>query len=133
MVHARRLQNVLVAVSDMERSRHFYEGLVDARLKFADRDQWTQYDVGGQNFALASLTEAGRGPASGAAMVFEVEDVAALRQLVPELAGRLLEERDMGSHGVSLVVADPDGNVLHLWARNRQTATPPPGRDAENA
>jgi predicted enzyme related to lactoylglutathione lyase len=111
------MQNVLVAVSDMERARLFYEGLIETRVKFADGDQWTQYDIGGQNFALASLKEA-YGAMSGAAAVFEVDQIDPIRTLVPSLGGRLLEERDMGQHGVSLVVSDPDGNVLYLWARS---------------
>lgn len=110
------LQNVFYRVSDMEKAGRFYGGLLDATLKFADKNRWRQYDVGGRKLALASGEEA-HPLMQGAAVIFETDDLEASKDRVVELGGAILEVRDMGAHGTTVVVADPDGNILYLWAR----------------
>ncbi|MBX3566595.1 MAG: VOC family protein [Rhizobiaceae bacterium] len=116
MSEAARLQNVFYRVENMERARAFYERVLEPELRFADGDRWVQYRSGTCGFALAAPSEAHHSMA-GAAIVFEVHDLEVLREAIAAAGGAVLGERDMGNHGVTLIVADPDGNVLHLWKR----------------
>jgi predicted enzyme related to lactoylglutathione lyase len=124
MIKPARLQNVFYGVIDMPRARRFYEALLGPSLKFADGERWVQYDAGGSSFALGSSGEA-HASMSGAAAVFEVADLASYEQLVTESGGTLLETRDMGTHGKTMVVRDPEGNVVHLWARTQRADAEP--------
>ncbi|MGI6245918.1 MAG: VOC family protein [Pseudochelatococcus sp.] len=110
------LQNAFYRARDMEKADRFYGGLLGASLKFADGTRWRQYEIGGRKFALASEEEA-HPQMRGAALVFETDDIEAGKAKALALGGRILETRDMGPHGVTIVVADPEGNILHLWAR----------------
>ena len=111
-----RLQNIFYRVADMPRARRFYEHLLGPTVKFADGERWVQYSSGGATFALGGPGEAHPSMA-GAAMVFEVGDLASYQERVVAAGGKVLDRRDMGSHGETLVVSDPDGNVVHLWTR----------------
>lgn len=110
------LQNAFYRARDIEKADRFYGGLLDASLKFADGNRWRQYEIGGRKFALASDEEA-HPQMRGAALVFETDDLDASKAKAVELGGKILEIRDMGSHGTTVVLTDPEGNVLHLWAR----------------
>ncbi|MDQ0472118.1 VOC family protein [Labrys wisconsinensis] len=116
MTRLPRLQNVFYGVTDMPRARRFYEALFAPALKYADGERWIQYDAGGSPFALAGAGEA-HASMMGAAAVFEVGDLTACEALVSQSGGTVLEARDMGAHGTTLVVRDPEGNVVHLWSR----------------
>ncbi len=111
-----RIQNVLYVTGNMRRARSFYEDLIGPRLKFADGDRWTQYELAGQNFALSSFGEAAP-LAGGGAVVFEVDTLDCQESRLTELGGRVLHLRDMGEHGSVLVAADLDGNIFQLWTR----------------
>jgi predicted enzyme related to lactoylglutathione lyase len=111
-----RIQNVVYATRDMERSRSFYEAVLGGRQKFADGDRWTQYDFGGRNFSLGSPEEA-RLPEGGACIVFEVAELDVHARCIAQSGGRVIERRDMGPHGTVLIAADPDGNIFQLWQR----------------
>jgi predicted enzyme related to lactoylglutathione lyase len=111
-----RLKNVFYRVADMPRARLFYEGLLSPTVKFADGERWVQYSSGGNAFALGGASEA-HPTMAGAAIVFEVKDIAWYQDRVAAVGGKVLGYRNMGSHGDTLVVSDPDGNVIHLWSR----------------
>ncbi len=112
----RKLQNVVVAASDIAASRHFYETLLGLVPKFVDGERWVQYDAGGSNFAVGSRQEYPEG-AAGAVAVFEVGDLDARARSLAEAGMRIVGTRDMGSHGRTLTVVDPAGNVLQLFQR----------------
>jgi len=112
----KRLQNAYYVVGDIDRARAFYEQSFGLKLKFQDGAKWAQFDAGGTNFSLSSPEEAAKG-ARGGVVVFEVDDIVATAQQVLASGGRVLAERDMGGHGKSTTVADPDGNILQLFQR----------------
>lgn len=112
-----RIQNVYYTVSDMARASAFYRDALALTPKFADGERWTQFDVGGANFALSSPDESAVD--RGAVAVFEVADVAEAEAAVVRSGGAILARRDMGSHGVVVTASDPDGNVFQLFGRPR--------------
>ncbi|TBW35491.1 glyoxalase/bleomycin resistance/dioxygenase family protein [Siculibacillus lacustris] len=110
-----RLQNAYYVVGDMEASRHFWETVLGLPRKFADGDRWVQLSAGGVNVALAGRSEAPPA-ATGAVLVFQVDNLDGDRRRLTDAGIAILGERDMGDHGRTLTIADPDGNILQLYA-----------------
>jgi predicted enzyme related to lactoylglutathione lyase len=111
-----RVQNAYYTVGDMDRAETFYREALGLQLKFRDRSEWAQFTVGGSSFSLASAAESANAM-RGAVVVFEVDDLEQASALVTAHGGRLLDQRDMGSHGRTVTFADPDGNVAQLFSR----------------
>jgi len=112
----KRIQNSYYVVSDMSRACAFYEKVLGIGLKFRDGDRWAQNDVGGANFSLSSIAEAPR-RVEGGIVVFEVEDMPAVKVRIVEMGGSILIERDMGPHGKTLAFLDPESNLVQLFQR----------------
>jgi predicted enzyme related to lactoylglutathione lyase len=104
------------SVTDVARSRAFYERALGCKVKFADGSRWVQFEGSGAALALASAEEAAPGQ-TGAVVVFDTDDLdGACRQIV-EAGGRIVDRRDMGSHGVVATFTDPEGNIAQIFAR----------------
>ncbi len=65
---------------NMGRALDFYRDLLGMTMKFQDGTKWAQLDAGGARFALSSPEEAGAAVASNTVIVFEVDDLAAMRE-----------------------------------------------------
>lgn len=111
-----KIKNVIFRFSNLENSKSFYEALLKPSLKWGDNDRWLQYDLQGLPIALASSDEL-EPVKQGTTVVFEVDDLEEAAATASHLGGTIVHRRDMGSHGSSIVVADPDGTLFHLWAR----------------
>jgi predicted enzyme related to lactoylglutathione lyase len=118
-----RLQNVYLRTKDMHASRSFYEKLLGVPPSFVDGDHWTQYKLGGVNFALAGEREQSVGTSDTVAVI-EVEDLAEVGRAAVGFGGKVLGRRDMGVHGEVLTVADPSGVVIQFFARRAVTEHP---------
>lgn len=112
----KRIQNVYLVADDMDAMVRFYEQALGLPIKFRDGTRWTQFNVGGSNLSLSSREEAGA-EAKGGTVVFETDDLAALRAKVEQGGGKVLRERDMGSHGKTVTCVDPAGNLFQLFER----------------
>jgi predicted enzyme related to lactoylglutathione lyase len=115
---AKRIQNSYYVVSDMARACAFYEAVLGLQLKFRDADRWAQYGVNGANFSLSSTTEAPR-RVDGGIVVFEVEDIDAVKAKIVEMGGSIVVERDMGDHGRTLALLDSEQNLVQLFQRSK--------------
>lgn len=120
-----RIQNVYVVVRDMSAMLSFYRDVLGTPPKFKDEERWTQFGVGGSNFALASQEEAAPG-AAGAVVVFEATSLEGVRATVEQAGGRWTEDRDMGSHGQVLTFLDPEGRAFQVFSKTAPT-TPQTG------
>ncbi|MDC4227091.1 MAG: VOC family protein [Candidatus Manganitrophus sp.] len=64
-------------VTNMERSRKFYEEVLGLKVSSTFGEQWIEYDLGGNTFAITTMN-IGRTPgAKGARVGFEVTDFEA--------------------------------------------------------
>src|SRR4030066_538476 len=65
---------IVYPVSDMARSRVFYESVLGLTPAYSYGDEWVEYDLGDSTFAITT-TDMGHTPgALGAIVAFEVED-----------------------------------------------------------
>lgn len=112
----KRLQNAYYVTRDMDRAVSFYRDALGLNVKFQDGARWAQFDAGGVNFSLSSPEEAAAG-AQGAVVIFEVDDIDAVRDRLEAQGATMLDGRDMGSHGRTLTFSDLDGNLVQLFQR----------------
>lgn len=111
-----KLQNVFYVAGDVAKARHFYETVLGLEPKFTDGERWVQFKIGGSNFALASPDEAPPG-AEGGIVVFEVDNLDELRGRLAADRVAILAERDMGAHGRTFAIKDPNGNLVQFFER----------------
>jgi predicted enzyme related to lactoylglutathione lyase len=112
----RKLQNAYYVTRDMDRAVAFYRDALGLELSFQDGARWAQLKAGDVNFSLAAPEEAAAG-ATGAVVIFEVDDLDASAAALEAGGGAVLDQRDMGSHGRALTFRDPDGNLVQLFER----------------
>ncbi len=114
----KRIQSTYYVVQDMERALYFYRDVVGLALKFQDGDRWTQFDVAGAALALSSPAEGAVAPGGGSVVTLEVDDLEATAlALAAKGVETVRPMRDMGTHGRTMTIRDPDGNVIQLYQR----------------
>lgn len=119
-----KLQSVYTITKDMDALQGFYSRILGMQPKFRDKDRWTQFTVGNNNFALSSPEEAAQG-ATGSVVVFEATGLDGISESVEGAGGKLLGERDMGAHGKVLTFMDPEGNPFQVFSKS--PSQPPTG------
>lgn len=106
------IKTVLYPVSDLDRSKAFYEALLGVAPE-SDSEYYVGFDAEGQQIGLLP----GGGPQGMTAPVphWHVSDIEAKLAEVTA-AGATLKEaaHDVGGGRLVATVADPDGNVLGL-------------------
>ena len=103
-------------VTDMERARAFYEGVLKlepTRIFGNPKAHWIEYDLGPSTFAISNMSKEEWKPSSdGPAVAFEVED---FDSAVGELrAGNIKFVVEPFESPVCrmAIIADPDGNSI---------------------
>ena len=113
----KRIQNAYYVVADMERTVAFYRDL-GLTLKFQDGARWAQFDVAGAALALSSAEEGAVAPGDGAVVTLEVDDLDATARALGNHGTAIVRPiRDMGPHGRTMAIRDPEGNVIQLYQR----------------
>lgn len=117
IVNATSMRLAYQVSTDLRRSVDFYQQALGLELRFVDGDRWAEFSVGNTRFALASPDEAPEGR-QGAVVVFECEDLETTCESVRRAGGSVLAMRDMGSHGHTATIRDPEGAVFQLFSRS---------------
>lgn len=102
-------------VSDMARSRGFYEGILGLSLGYNFQDVWVEYNLGDSTFAITT-TEMGHTPgAKGAVVAFEVSDLDSFVNTMKEKSVTFVVDIFPTPVCRMAVIEDPDGNhiVIH--------------------
>ncbi|MEW6681358.1 MAG: VOC family protein [Nitrospirota bacterium] len=106
-------------VSDMARSRRFYENVLGLRTEHAFGDQWVEYDVGGSTFAITT-TDMGHPPgAKGAVVAFETTDLDAAVRRLKEQSVPVVVETFSTPVCRMVVIEDPDENHVTIHQRHQ--------------
>ena len=100
----------------MDRAVAIYRDSLGLALTFQDGGKWAQMKADDVNFSLSSPDEGAAG-ATGAVVIFEVDDIAASRDQISAGGAEIVDERDMSDHGKALTFRDPDGNIVQLFER----------------
>lgn len=119
-----KLQNVYLVARDVAAQSAFYDAVLGLPLKFRDGERWVQYqtgEAGSTGFSIACLDEA-KPAASGAVLVFEVDNFDGIEASVSAAGGEVTGIRDMGSHGAVLSMRDPEGNTVQMFRRAPKAA-----------
>lgn len=105
-------------VSDMARSRGFYEGVLGLTPGYNYGDEWVEYELGDSTFAI-STTDMGHNPgALGAIIAFEVEDMDAYVNSLKEKSVKFVVDTFSTPVCRIAVIEDPDGNHITIHKRN---------------
>jgi predicted enzyme related to lactoylglutathione lyase len=109
-------------VTDIERARKFYEGLLHLKptVQFEHGGKhWIEYDVGPATLAISNMSgEQWKPSANGPSVALEVEEFeAAINALRAAGVVFLIEPMDSGVCRMA-IVTDPDGNSLVFHQRH---------------
>ena len=102
-----------IPVTDMERSRAFYEGVLG--LKRAEefmQGRWVEYDVGPDTIALANISDTWRPSDQGTGVALEVENFNDAIKRLKDAKVRFAADPFETPVCHMAVVQDPDGNKL---------------------
>lgn len=102
-------------VSDISRSRRFYEEALGLKLAHDFSNRWIEYDVAGQTFAITTMMTENKPGAQGAGIAFEVDDLDKTLADLKKAGVKFMMEAFATPVCRMAVVSDPDGNgiVIH--------------------
>ncbi|MDP9254834.1 MAG: VOC family protein [Verrucomicrobiota bacterium] len=106
---------VAIPVTDMERAREFYEGVLGLKEsgRFMD-SQWIEYGVGKDTLAIASISDSWTPSDQGTGAALEMEDfdeaIAELKKANVAFAAEAFESPVCHM----AIVQDPDGNKIMI-------------------
>ena len=104
---------VAIPVTDMERARDFYEGVLG--LKVAEEmmsGKWVEYAVGDHTLAISNVSDTWRPSDQGTGAALEVEDFDDAIMRLQERDVRFAAEPFETPCCHMAVIQDPDGNKL---------------------
>lgn len=108
---------VAYPVSNIARSRHFYEEVLGLKLTHEALGEWFEYDLGDTTFAITTADQDHQVPVRGAVVAFEVSDLNAevdrLRKLGVVFRGEIAETPVCRF----AILLDPDGSEVILHRR----------------
>ena len=102
-------------VSDVVKSRRFYEEILGLKIGHNFGDRWVEYDIAGQTFAISNMMEGNTPGAQGAGIGLEVDDFDKTLASLKQAGVKFLAEAFSTPVCRMAVIADPDGNgiVIH--------------------
>ena len=104
-------------VKDVPAARRFYGEVLGLKPGDCFNDDWIEFDLGSTVFALDGTGEhLGITPGTSTGVVFEVDDVDAMRRRLVDAGIEATEVHDMPSCRVSFA-SDPEGNRFAIHQR----------------
>ena len=106
-------------VSEMARSRNFYENVLGLAVTSNFRDEWLEYDLGDSTFAITTMDMGHVPGAKGAIVGFETADVDGFVKLLKDRAVPFVVEPFSTPVCRLAVISDPDGNHITIHQRHK--------------
>jgi predicted enzyme related to lactoylglutathione lyase len=108
---------VVYPVSDLARSRHFYETVLDLKLGELVGNEWVEYDVGGATFAITTVDMGHPPGAKGGVVAFETADLDTFVSALKTRSVRFIVDTFATPVCRMAVIQDPDGNDVTIHQR----------------
>lgn len=116
-IEIRRLRQIFVVPDDLAVASRFFEETLGLPLQFRDGERWAQFKAGEVSLALAAPEEGLGAPRNTPVPVFEVDSLDACAPELRAAGCELGEVRDMGAHGRTLPVREPNGALLVFFEK----------------
>lgn len=110
------LKYAYIISPEMDAAHRFYTSVLGMRTNFRDGDRWLEMQGVTDRLSLAAAEEAPK-EATGTILVFECADLDQTCQVVTQSGGQIVDTRDMGAHGRTATVEDPNGNLFQLFSK----------------
>jgi len=107
---------VAYSVADVPRAVAFYRDIVGLKPAQSFGEHWAEFDVGNSTFGVGRGESIGIAPGSQQSAAFEVDDVAAMREML-QAKGIKVSDLNESPACFSCFVTDPDGNRFALHQR----------------
>lgn len=108
---------VVYPVTDVKKSRTFYEEILGLTVTANWDDQWVEYDLGAGTLAITQADARHRAGTHGAFAGLEVIDFATVLAHLQEKSVRICDGPFDSPACRGCVILDPDGNELLLHAK----------------
>lgn len=103
------------SITDMDRSVDFYKNILGLNLLFR-RDEWTEFSIGGQRFALHKVDSVAQPKDAGGAIVsLEAKQIKNTIAFLKERGVRFVQDLQEFPYGKMAVFLDPDNNMVGLY------------------
>ena len=107
------------AVTDIKRSREFYEGMLGLKPTTIIEGQWVEYEFGPYALAIGCAPGMFKPSPDGCTAALEVEDFEAAIKHLREHNVKFRMESCDGPVCRSAMIFDPDGNTICIHKRNK--------------
>ena len=107
----KKIYAVWIYVSDLKKSRKFYEKSIGLKVKLVD-GPWIEYDLGDTSFAIHNRSKV---TAQKTRVMFEVDDIEKMKKKLLSNKVKLIGAIRAESYGKLLTFEDPDGHWLELF------------------
>ncbi|MGD0813428.1 MAG: VOC family protein [Verrucomicrobiota bacterium] len=106
------------AVTDIKRSREFYEGVLGLKPTTAVEGKWVEYEFGASALAIGCAPGMFKPGADGCTAALEVEDFdASIKHLRESKVKFRVEPMDCPTCRMAMIF-DPDGSTICIHKRN---------------
>jgi len=114
-VKIERIAFVGIPVTDIDRARQFYGGVLglNESASYVD-NKWIEYNIGSGTLAITNVSAEWRPSDQGSAAALEVEDFDAAIKYLKDRQVRFAVEPFEAPGCFNAVVQDPDGNKLMI-------------------
>ena len=107
-------------VTNMARSRGFYENVLGLSVTSNFRDEWLEYDLGDSTFAITTMDMGHTPGAKGAVVAFETADLDAFVKTLEEKSVTFIVETFSTPVCRMAVICDPDTNHITIHQRHKR-------------
>ena len=122
MIKVNKIAFVAYPVTDKQRARDFYEGLLGLKPTMdcvLSEGYWIEYDIGTGMLATSNFWKPAAAPAMGPTAAFEVESFDDTIALLKTKDVPFVDGPHESSVCFMVMVTDPDGNSLWIHKRKR--------------
>lgn len=116
----RAIDFIVTVVSDADRAKAFYEGVLGLKSTGFGDENWIEFDTHPVSFGLDAAPLITESP-SKTAVALAVDDVAAAVEELRQKGVTILAEPFESPVCFVAVIADPDGNPIYLHKRKDGT------------